>query len=798
METKRATMLGLMLGLVLTLSAQMESRLSFRRYTTQDGLPQMQTERLWQDSNGYIYIGTLSGFVRFDGRTFTPFLKGRRENIVGFTETRRGVTAMGFRRQWTIKDTEVEKRPIDPDGHWQLNNLNALSLPDGYVILEDEQETHRRLCQVTEQGFKEKFTGGLLDEMTPDRKLYHDSLCTLIPTPKGLYRIKHGKQTASLLTHRGDILTLLHTDTALLAFTPNGIWRIRETRTGTVDMECVVGADWSASTFGLVVRKLRKGGLVVADEHTVYLYEDGRLRQVMTGINLIRDLFVDRWDRLWVATYQGVYCFFNRCFTNHRLTDENDIVRAIATDEADRLVMGTLNGKILVMGPTSSNITIVSDNPSQYYGSSATGFGRQVFMPDRGGVTRVENGQFSRLPLPQDRYRFVTRMGDRLLIVSQTLLLTYDLETQALDTLTLDIPHPWCAEVDADGRLWTGSTLGIYGLNTKREVSQLHYPQQLVVTTMETDHRGTVFFASADSLFLIRQGEIEALNPLLPVLAGHEIRSLHVSPRGYLVVAVIDGLFVCRIGNDYQPRDIHFFDYHNGFTMLEPLKATMAETADGTVWLAGVEEMTSFRPAALLAYNEEDTYISPPLRWWQHWWLGLCALLLCALAIWAATYWYEKLRNHKKMIRLQHEKLERERQLDTIRQKAIEAESTELAKDIVRMTERTDSPSRITLRTVSGTLVVEASDIAYFKGDGNYSQICTFDTRDTVLIGLGALEKMLDSATFVRADRSTLVNVHNISRLQPKQRRCIFRSASGQEVEATLLAPAFARLQRLL
>jgi hypothetical protein len=54
------------------------------------------------------------------------------------------------------------------------------------------------------------------------------------------------------------------------------------------------------------------------------------------------------------------------------------------------------------------------------------------------------------------------------------------------------------------------------------------------------------------------------------------------------VVAVVDGLFVCHISKDYQLSDIHFFDHLNGFTMTEPLKAMMAESSDGTVWLPGV------------------------------------------------------------------------------------------------------------------------------------------------------------------------------------------------------------------
>jgi two-component system LytT family response regulator len=105
---------------------------------------------------------------------------------------------------------------------------------------------------------------------------------------------------------------------------------------------------------------------------------------------------------------------------------------------------------------------------------------------------------------------------------------------------------------------------------------------------------------------------------------------------------------------------------------------------------------------------------------------------------------------------------------------------------------------RITLRTATGTIVTDVKDIAYFKADGNYSRLFTFSGSSTVLHGLGALEKMLSPEVFVRADRSTLVNIHLVASLQPRQRRCVFRSPSGQEIATTLLAPAFKRLQELL
>ena len=821
MTFKRTFILWMMLCLYFDAQAQMESHLTYRRYVTQDGLPQMQTERLWQDSKGYIYIGTLSGFVRFDGHAFAHLLKGRL-NIVGFAEVEDEVRALGFFRQWRVDYDGVEAMPLDPQGHWLLNNLNAGSLPNGYVLLEDSLEEHRRLCLMTKQGFKPLIEHRLLDEMMPDRKLYYDaeSSETIVPTESGLWRIKAGK--AIKLSEKSDVFTLMQTDSALLAFAADGIYAAEGK-----GLRLIQAANWSAASYGLTVRKLRSGSMVIADEHTVYIWDGMCIKEIISGINLIRDVLVDRWDRLWVATYQGVYQFFNRCFSNHRLTDENDIVRAIAIDDAGQLVMGTLNGKLMV------GDSVISNDAEQFFAPNAAKLGGKVYVAGNGDVVCIATEKEEReawtvkreampsykwLGLPHDRYQFVASAWGQLIVGSRTCITAWQPETGVLDTLTTEILHPWCATEGADGLLWIGSSSGLFSINQKHEVNKLEYPsQKLIITALVADHRGSIFFASADSLFMVRNGQIESLHQQIPELCGHEVRSLHVSPRGYLVVAVVDGLFVCHISKDYQLSDIHFFDHLNGFTMTEPLKAMMAESSDGTVWLPGVEQMTSFNPEELLAHNEENSYIAPPLRWWQHWWVWLAGVLLLALLVWAVTRWYEKRRNHLRMVRLQREKLWREEQIEAIRKKALEVrdsqnnspESTQadssqtespqtaLAEDIVKMTEKSYE-ERITLRTASGTIVVDVKDIAYFKGDGNYSQIVTFHDTDTVLIGLGALAKMLSPEIFVRADRSTLVNLHHIYSLLPKQRLCIFRSPTGQEVKTTLLAPAFKRLQELL
>ena len=637
--------------------------LSYRRFTTLDGLSQMQTEKVWQDSRGYIYIGTLSGFVRYDGLTLTPFLRGQRENIVGFQEIGGQVRAMGFVRQWSISGDNVTKEPIDPEGNFLLNNFNAADLPTGYVLLEDRQEQNRRLCQMTETGMKRVMTSPLLDEMTPDRKMYLDSTLLYVPTLQGGYRLQEG-HVAVKITDKTDIFSFIRTTDGLLALAADGLYRVD--RDG---ISLLSEHPFDAPDYGLIVRQNRQRQLIVADSHTIWIYDAGLWRQLATGFNMIKDLFIDKWNRLWAATYQGVYCFFHCNFVNHRLADDNDIVRAMAFNHG-RMVMGTLNGKVMADG------RLLAESIDNFFAPSAAVIGGKVYMAGNGDVAAVSGDTVSWLGLSHDKYQFVSRYRDRLVIGTRGSILLYDTGTRHLDTLTAETVRPWCAADDGQGRLWVGCTPGLYRLTGiekgKVSIEQVKStPTTLVVTTMSSDRRGHVCFALGDSLFAISNGEIRPMTEVMPTLKGHEIRSVHVSTRGYLVVAAIDGLLVALIDDRCRAKDIHWFDAQSGFTMIEPLMATMAEADDGTVWLAGLEEMMSFRPDLLLDDNQESTIVVAPRPWWMQWWAWLACLLLLGLAVWWMARMFEQRRACKRMERLEDEKVKKELQLSAVRLKAI-------------------------------------------------------------------------------------------------------------------------------
>ena len=656
-----------------------QSGLSYRRFTTHDGLPQMQTEIIWQDSRGYIYIGTLSGFVRYDGLTLFPFLGGQRENIVGFQEIEVGknpedreIRAMGFIRQWHVKGNSVKKEQIDPLGHLLLNNFNSADLPAGYVLLEDRQEQNRQLCKIGAEGFKSIMENPLLDEMTPDRKMYIDTTGIYVPTQQGLYVIKDDRD--HLLTEKDDVFSLVRMGNTLCALATDGIYTIEGD-----SIKPLYKHHFEAPDYGLFVRQNKQGQLVIADSHTLWLYDghaSNPMQQLGTGFNMIKGVLIDKWDRLWLATYQGAYCFFSYNFTNYRLTDKNDIVRAVANCNG-KIVMGTLNGKVIV------DNHLISSIDGNYYAPSATTIGDKVFLAGNGDIAYVQGDSLRWLGLPYDKYQFVAKANDnaspkseQLIIGTRNSIIAYHPTTETLDTLTTEIPRPWCAASDAQGRLWVGSTPGLFRLTTMKngeiEVKMMKStPTAQVVTSMTANNKGNIFIALGDSVFIIREDEVKPMEEMLPMLAGHEIRAIHVSPRGYFVVAAIDGLAIARIDEQGHANDLCWFDSENGFTMIEPLMGTMAESEDGTVWLAGLEEMTSFKPENLLAANQLSTIVETPRPWWRRWWIWLVAACLLSLVIWRITRWFEQRQAKKKMIDLLREKRQKELQLSAIRLKAI-------------------------------------------------------------------------------------------------------------------------------
>lgn len=95
-------------------------------------------------------------------------------------------------------------------------------------------------------------------------------------------------------------------------------------------------------------------------------------------------------------------------------------------------------------------------------------------------------------------------------------------------------------------------------------------------------------------------------------------------------------------------------------------------------------------------------------------------------------------------------------------------------------------PLKLSFKSVNCKLFFPAEDIAWFKAEGNYATIVTFHGEHLVLENLLSLEQRLPADRFLRVDRSTIVNIGLVCRVDPQQHSCTLRSSDGRTLELKL------------
>ena len=572
---------------------------SYRRYTTQDGLPQMLTECIYQDSRGFIWVGTMGGFARFDGLSFKPYLRGRQENIILMDEnSKKEVRGIHFRRIHTVDTVtdNIDTRLIASDDLF-INIYLSRMLPPGYAVFETADEKNRAIYHITDEGLEPVLTTPLLNEMDACHKVYwsNNRETFFLPTYNGVYVLnRSGGETA--FYKENSFFSLIELGAELYAFGNDGVYKLA----GTSFIR-IADYAFQASDFGIAVCINQQGHIVLADESSLYRYYHNRLEKISGNMNMIRNLAIDNEGNLWVATYQGLYNFFHLNFKNYSLRNGNDLARSLVFDNNSSIWVGTLDGDLFnIKGEQTVQIKYPPGQFKAPGGKSVYTFfshpvetGGAIYKTGYGDVLCVQEGRPRWLYLPMQYYQYLQADNNGHLIAGtrRNLLVC---STNGEIVRNIELPHAgYCVEADAENNLWIGTSNGI--LLFKGD-SLTHMPDVEGLTScmnMTKDSDYTIWMSSenrlyksaGDSVLFIRRFE-------------DAIRSLHATRNNQLIVATISGFYMLdKTGNNPV-----FFNQYNGYTGIEPLNAHITEDAEGNICLASVNNFTLFNPVDLL-YN---------------------------------------------------------------------------------------------------------------------------------------------------------------------------------------------------
>jgi ligand-binding sensor domain-containing protein/signal transduction histidine kinase len=445
------------------------SRYAVRNWQTQDGLPNNQVQAIAQTAEGYLWIGTARGLVRFDGMRFKVFnpentLLLKSACINALTAESGGGLLIGtdtgllrFRRghfsRFSGEKEEFSVRAIcrgSGETLWvgATNGLFRVYQESWQTIIENE--SIRSVCEDNDGSVWIAADGGL--------KRINDGQFGSLPAMKGRggRAVECGLE-AIWAGGRGDLTRI--TETELKQFSgpggvPMEVNALHEDRGGTL---------WIGTASGLIC--LGPDGVLHEIKH-----EGGSLDSVFC-------IFEDREGSLWVGARDGLYRVTAKLFATY--TKEHGLANAMVTSVRGAegpIWIGTWggglhkfeNGRITRYAITNdmfNNLVLglfVEKNGTLWFGTDGDGgmFRRNI----DGRVFRYWQGEFSNLADPSSRAIMLERQKPRVWVGTPRALNVayrrqsfwrYTTENGLAGTNILALAE------DAQGDVWVGTDQGM-------------------------------------------------------------------------------------------------------------------------------------------------------------------------------------------------------------------------------------------------------------------------------------------------------------------------------------------------
>jgi ligand-binding sensor domain-containing protein len=543
----------------------------------QDELPQNTILTITQTRDGYIWIGTYEGLVRFDGIQFTVFDSRNRKEIennavFGLYEDSGGTLWIGTNGGFNC---------------YKNGKFTSFSTKDGLsnnsvrVFYEDREGN---IWIGTEHGlnrFKDgKFTifstkNGLSQDNV--RALYQDRARNLwIATLGGLNRFKDGQFTV-YTTRDGlpsDSLGSLYEDdegSLWIGTNGGGLCRFRDGKFVTYTTR-----DGLFNDFVYGALKDRDGNLWIGTNGALCRFRDGKFTSftVREGLSndFVRSIYEDREGGLWIGTNAGLNCLKNKKFTNYTTREglPNDNARVIYESRDGSLWIGTDGGGLCRL--KDGGVTIYS---------TKTGF---------------PNNSIRSLYEDRDGNLWIGTNGSGLCRFKDDKLTLYTAKDGLLNDFVYAIYE------DRDGNLWIG-TIG-NGLNRFKDGKFTTYTTRdglsnHSVRAIHQDRSGNLWLATAGGgLWRFKDGKF-TLYTTKEGLSNNFVLALFEDREGDLWIGTNGGLNRYRDGKFtvYASKDGLFDD--TAFQILEDGKGNLWMSCNRGVYRVSKKDLDDFDRGAI-------------------------------------------------------------------------------------------------------------------------------------------------------------------------------------------------------
>lgn len=588
---------------LLPLHAQ---KYAFVKYSTEQGLPQSQVTAITQDKAGYLWVGTLGGLARFNGREFKTFssndgLINIRITTLDFFENKLWVGHDGG-ISWFDNDriTSVPFEGTDKSRNVSKiilfkNELFVCSNGGGLFRLEQ-----KRLKKIS---LKEPD-----HERIRDAIVHQDTL--FLATRQGVLFSIDGKNyhtytTLPILSYSA--ISGNHEYLYFVTFS-DGIYQ-RNVRTNT--LEFIPGETVGVPLLGAEIDRqnqlwlnTRYGILrLSADKELMILDESNGL-----PVNMISCLYEDRNGNIWIGSQgKGLFRFPGSVFTyyDHLSGFPSDLFLCGFENRQGDYYFGTYDkgivrkrkGSVETIPSPESTIWCAQENVDgkDWFGGlssliSIDSKGKQQVYTIDDGLPGIKITTLKKI----DSYSMYVGGSEGVALYDGKSFIRIGGEASRFIGTVRDF------ELIKDS-LFCATNLGVFVLRNSEFVS-LSKTQQ-VVYNLEQDEHGNLYYGTEEGLFVYQNGKTKRI-PLIEDAASNLVNFLNYK-NGELFIGTNNGLFVLKPNS--KNKNLRRYGGGDGLIDLETNLNSSFFDKKGQFWFGTASGLVCFH------FKGAQTNFSPPL-----------------------------------------------------------------------------------------------------------------------------------------------------------------------------------------
>lgn len=624
---KQIRTLFLLLG-CLSASILRGQSIPFKLYTPHDGLPQSQVQCIFQDSRGYIWVGTQHGLARFNGVNFdvlrpqdglpNSYIRQIQEDAKGNIWFSAGKYLCKYDGQKISFDTTAVRFDEDHFCFDKHHTMWTISAKDKLLYYSKDYKNWQ--CASKEYpALADKKWAEVHFDTFKHRLLLQDL------DEKGSFAFKNKEliqlSASKTVFNTNGFRTNVYQE---LGFREDSIFKIEE-------RNVLFLAKIKEEKIGAMV-KMANQKIYFTDRSKRYVYilnPSGVIDSVFT--NAIPNFFyIDKNQNLWLATEQGLIRFFTNGFRNFDTKNLNGVWSMVENTEGG-MFFGEYDSEKLThykngqFKEVKINYPIypsfkkqISDFGKFYFGGARDNK-TNIYFPMAWGVMKYDGYKYSPFSLGNSELEHALSMTvyidtlRNILIsgvgggVNITNLTTKEEKYYGHDKGLQKVGFVLGITKDKKGDYWfaTGNSIARFDFakdsivkNYNRNLKNFSYYGSMCIFT---DIHGTIWAGSAQGL-LRYDTKNDSFELVAKDIIKTSVNAFGSYKNQYLVISANDGMYFLDLKAFYTEGgkiNVRTFNQHNGYTGIEPNQNTLYVDSKDNVWVSASDIVTQIIPSEL-------------------------------------------------------------------------------------------------------------------------------------------------------------------------------------------------------